>query len=126
EYFRTSGEDTLVANLVSAAVQYVEAYTGRKLGVQTWETVVSPSGLSSVDLLLPLLSVESITHDGEVWPAENYVVNEAAGTVRPIEGEAWPGEVTIRFVCGYADLPHSLLAAVLLTAGDLYANREAQ
>lgn len=133
DYLRVDeNDDALVSALVSAALEYVSNYTGRAIGVQTWEYVSSPpSGLLSLELPLPpLLSVDEVRYTVAgteyEWPAEEYEV--IANAIRPAYGKAYPvcDSLTVRFTCGYETLPESLKFSALILAADLWENREAQ
>lgn len=138
-------ENTLVASLIAAARERVEAFTQRTLMRQTLDLVFD--GFED-ELVLgaPLASVASISYvdpDGvlQTLPGTEYAVvaptAEPAppGLVRPAAGKVWPATavrrdaVTVRAVLGQAEaskVPASIRAAILLLVGDLFANREAQ
>lgn len=132
DYLRVDDDDVLVTALVTAALEYVSNYTGRSIGVQTWEATSSPpSGLSFFELPLPpLLSVDEVRYTVAgteyEWPAEEYEV--IANGIRPAYGRAYPqcDSMTVQFTCGYETLPESLKFAALLIVGDLFENREGQ
>lgn len=134
DYLRVDDDDTLVPGLVSAALEYISNYTGRAVGVQTWEVTSSPpAGLEAFDMPLPplrsVLSVKyTVAGEEREWPAEDYIVDIAANAVRPAYGKAYPiaDSMTIRFECGYETLPESMKFAAMLVVADLYENREAQ
>lgn len=145
-------DDVIVALLLKAAVDTVEAATGRALVPQTWDYVLPwqwRCGWSYTNSahwyhrtitlpLAPLMSVEAVSVGGvDVDPA-GYVVDAPSGptcgraSIRLDYGAGWPdgyadhNALTIRFQAGYRVVPAGLQAAVLMALGSLYENRAAE
>lgn len=131
-------EDTLIEDLIGAAVDHLEQITGRRFATETWDLVLD--GFSdTIDLpLSPVQSVVSIKYldangneqdaGQQYWTAD--LVSEPGWIVRRAEATwptvmATPNAVTIRLQAGYDTLPRSLQQAVLLLVGHWYTNREA-
>jgi uncharacterized phiE125 gp8 family phage protein len=141
-HLRISDSDyiaSLLPSYGSAAMQFVQDFTGRAVGVQTWDLVLDRFPCDSITIPLPpLQTVDSITYVDEsgvtqTWATDQYVVDTTGGRVTPAFGVFYPATrdvinaVTIRFTAGYdTDLPESIRCAMLLIAADLYENREAQ
>lgn len=153
----TTDEDTLIATLISAAVDYVSGrsgFTGRALVTQTWDYYLPEFPANNAPILLPLPPVQSVT--SVIYKDENgteqtlatsiYGTNNASEPAALVvkQDQTWPetylawDAVKIRFVAGYAPtgggsptdfasgVPDAIKAAIFLTVGDLYQNREAQ
>jgi len=111
-----SDDDTLIDELVRAATQYVEAYTGRQL--QTAELTAYADWLGPYMLpVSPVQSVSSITYvDGDgatqTLAASVYDVDitKAPGLVRLAYNESWPttrdtpNAITYTYKAGYASV----------------------
>lgn len=138
-----SAEDVLIAAYLQAAREHVENVTGRALMLQTWELRLD-AWSDRIELpRAPLASITSVKYDdttGAEQSASGYQTVQPSGptagcgTVLPPAGGSWPsagagaGAIRVRYVAGHAtaaDVPAALRAAVLLTLGDLYENREA-
>ena len=133
-------EDTLIAALRDAAIEFVERYCGVKLGPMaglTWRAESLPRCVSqSISLavrpITQVTAVEWLDGDGAevVGDVADYRVGDS-GEMRPVVGGSWPsgvgGAVVVTFDAGYAagEVPPSLLSAVKLMLGHLYMNREA-
>lgn len=145
-------EDTLIELLIKAARFYVDGedgFLGRALVTQTWELVIDDFPESEIKLPLPpLQEVVSIKYDDsagveQTIDSADYWVDDASepGWVVPVASAGWPtplvavNAVRIRYICGYsatadsppdltANVPASIKAALLLTIGSFYANRE--
>jgi uncharacterized phiE125 gp8 family phage protein len=151
EHLRVDGsrEDDLIQAAIDAAIGCVDGPRG--IGVcmieQTWrlslDSFHSVDGRRVVEVPLgPVRSIDSVEYvDGlgatmTLDPSE-YVVDLDADPARivPAWGKCWPvhrcqpGAVKVTFKAGFgstaAAVPASLVAALKLIVGDLYANREA-
>ena len=137
-------ETTLLGMLITAARQNVEQYLNKFIATQTVEFAFDTFE-DTFELTSPLQSVESIKYldrnNVEQTLASNqYLVNsyEEPATITPAFGVAYPdtyevsNAVKIRCVVGYTTgdspddfpMPEPIKFAMLLTIGDLYANRE--
>lgn len=132
------GEDLLLETLLSAARAHVESMTGTRLV----EQVVELRADDWSDLLRlpigPVAAIEDLAwfdRDGQVMPvdASAYEVVGAGLTagIRPSPGNGWPngpraggGSIRVTVIVGYEQVPPELVLAILLMAGDVYANRE--
>lgn len=151
----TTDEDTLIATLISAAVEHVSGrngFTGRALVQQTWDCYFDAFPTGEIELPLPpVQSVTSIIYqdaDGnsQTLAASVYSVNTTSEPAKvflkpdqswPETAETWDA-VKVRFVAGYAPtndgsptdfasgVPAAIKAAIFLTVADLYENRAAQ
>lgn len=144
-------EEAALDLYLAAAVQAVQDWTGRALITETWR--LSLPEFPTAELVLPrapLLTVTEVrywttdaTPVDTLLPSSVYHVAVPAGPTAQqgrlslANGQSWPevapnrpDAVRITYTVGYgatgAAVPASLRAAVLLTAGDLYENREAQ
>jgi uncharacterized phiE125 gp8 family phage protein len=141
-------DDYLEQQLLPAAERRCEAWMKRSLAPQTLEAAFDGFvGCGGVRLARPpLIEVESVTYiDAEgvsqAMDLADVAVDtfEEPGMVFPLPGQHWPttqrgnpNAVKVRYRAGYesqsspveAAVPADLVAAVLLTAGDLYENRE--
>ena len=129
-------DDALITAKIEAARAYVEHYTQLVFGEQTLELALD--GFTETDIPLPYgaLAVTSIKYDSPegvetTLAAINYTLDTytAPATVSPAVGLAWPtarnskNSVRIRYSAG--SVPSgAVLAAMLLTIGHLYENRE--
>lgn len=139
-------DDTLIDNLVKAAREQAESFTGRALLTQTWEYALDGFPAENhIDLPKPpLQSVTSVTYydtDGaaHTFAATSYYVDKSMEPGRLVldYGETWPSEtlrpssgaVVIKFKAGYGDaattVPQSIRQAILLLVGHWYEAREA-
>ena len=139
-------DDTLIANLIIAASQYVEDFTGRSFAQHTYradipnfhDEMVLPGG--------PIQSISSIQYYDTSSPealttlATNVYMLSQSSVVRRYGMDwptAWairPDAVQITYVSGYLDsaspradwLPEAVRQSMYLVIADLYENREAQ
>ncbi len=132
---------------IQDARERAELATRRAFITQTWDQV--RDGFPAGDVLsLPKPPLQSVTwikyRDTagvwQTWPASNYTVEAPSGPTASrgrivrAAGVAWPstdgrpGDVSIRFVCGYgataADVPARLRAAMLMDLATMYSQRE--
>lgn len=137
----------LLEHLITAARQWVEDYTRRRLAVQTLELVLD--SFPGVGFLLhppvhEVVSLKYLDTDNveRTLDPSGYVLDDASDQhwVVPAYGTDWPdtyleiNAVRLRYITGYTGtgdspdtypLPGPLRAAMLLIIGDLYENREA-
>lgn len=141
-----SNDDSYIAALISAAVQYAEEYTGRALRAKTLEAIF-PRFPASWDspLVLPNAPVSAITSIKYYDPTFTqqtldpslYWLDEYARPLATIYSDPdalWPASVehpqavTVRYVCGYdaalSDpnfaLPPMVVHAVKIIVAELY------
>lgn len=132
--------------LIPAVRDRAELATQRAMLPQAWDLVRDGFPVDGY-LELPKPPLVSVTHVKyrdtagvlQTWAASNYVVEAPAGPrcrrgrLSLAYGVTWPstyrqaGDVTVRFICGYANaasVPPLLKAAMLLDLATLYAQRE--
>lgn len=145
-------EDELIAGLIAASRERVEAWTGRALIARTlretldgWDAPgrLSRDGRAFALAAPPLISVASVTLYGadgaaSVWDADNYFVDAQAdpGRIALTRDRAFPrpgrgtAGIEIVFEAGYGqepeDVPAGLREAVLRLTADGYENREGE
>lgn len=135
-------DDALISARIGAAREWAEDFTRRQFITATYDLYFDSWPAFPIVLPRPpLASVTSITYYDEddtaaVWAASNYYVDTAAepgrivlktGAVAPSVTLREANAVVVRFVAGYGaagDVPEKVRAAILLTVGDLYENRE--
>lgn len=130
--------DSLISSMISAATDYAQKFTGRAFIEQTWELVIDTFPISEIKLLNPpLIGVNSVMYydaagNETTLDASAYTVDTVSepGWIVP-STSGWPmpldaiNVVTIQYRAGYVSgVPASITAAILLTVGTLYANRE--
>ena len=139
----THPDDSLVEALITAARQAAENFVNAKIG--EWQLELRLAGFTDEiripDLVVSVDSVKYIDSDGVTRTVDS-LGYEVAGTpespvLRPVYGGDWPtgvrdqdDAVRIRYTTGYSTgspntLPAAIRAAMLLTIGHLYANRQA-
>lgn len=133
-------DDTLIEALIPAAREHCERFTGLALAIRTYELAMDYFPCGWIDLpMSPLIEVLSITYgDTSNGVVDNYVVDTYTlpGRVGPSGNSSWPqlnaelAQVKIAYRAGYGvgsdaqSLPAICRAAILLTLGHLYENRE--
>lgn len=133
-----SDEDALIGALITAAREYGEHYTGCALAPATLEMSLDefPADLIELDMP-PVASITSIKYTDasgveQTLDPSKYAFS-AYGQARNVSltyGNSWPvtraipDAVRIRYVTGYTTTPKAARAAILLTIGHLYENRE--
>jgi len=137
-------EDGYITDLIAVAVETIDGYSGRlgrAIVTQTWALHLPrfPS-CRQIDLPLPpLQDVTSITYRDASGVAQTLssatydVLDGPKSAVVLKSGQAWPSTgdhpraATITFVAGYGEpeaVPRTIVNAVLLAVGEMYANRE--
>ena len=143
-------QDSVIETYVAASLENAEEATKRALAEQTRRLTLGafPTDREGNDAPIviprpPLRSITSITYrdaDGatQTLSPSSYVVDTSAfpGRVFLAPDASWPdtqanhpAAVTVDYLCGpelLDDVPARAVAAILLTVGDLYENREAQ
>ncbi len=136
-----TADDTLLTSLISAAREAAEEYLWRSLITQTWLFTLDgfPSGFIELPMgVVQSIAIQYVDADGDLQTLDSaeYVTafSRSGSRVAPASGRTWPvtepriGAVRLTAVCGYgdaaSDVPHAIKAAILLTVGHLYMNRE--
>jgi uncharacterized phiE125 gp8 family phage protein len=121
-------EDALITGYVAAAVSWVENYTGKKLtrGSVTQEASCFPDYFELQWGPTPATATVDYT-DTDDAPQE--ITDAQIVRARLYPADAWPSiadntAVTVSYTAGYSIAPADLDHAVLLLAGEYYANRE--
>lgn len=136
------GDDSLIAGLVAAARQNVEAETGLFLMTQTIEQYFDwwPD-YRFIDLAFgPVQSVTSLSYldaegDSQTFDSANYTTDLTSRPARIVLNPSanwpslgfYPNSINIRYVVGYASaatVPDTLKTAINLQCRMLYDNRE--
>ena len=140
-----SDDDTTIDLYVRAATGAAEEWLGRALIDQTWELTLDEFPPNELRIPRPpLIEIVSVIYDDaagdeQTLNAASYTVDSSSepGWLTPASG-AWPATfaginaVRIRFRAGYLDnaspavqnVPDNIRNAILMAAGDYYANRE--
>lgn len=139
-----STDDTYIGLLCTAAREYVEQITGRKLITQTWYGYL-PTFPAKAYIELPYGSLQSVTsvkykNEGGTeytWAATNYIVDvaPALGRIALNYNCSYPSytpypvnAVTVEFVCGYGtagdNVPGPINQAIKILIADMYELRE--
>lgn len=133
-------DDALITTLIQAAREHVEDVCERALMPQTWTERQStfPDVLKlRGGVVTAINSIKYVDEDGttQTLDPSAYLADLTTepAAVAPIYGTSWPltrqqtGAVAVEYAVGYADadsIPAAIKAAMLLTIGNLYANRE--
>jgi uncharacterized phiE125 gp8 family phage protein len=135
-------EDPEINDLIKAARQVVEEYTGRALIQQTWDLFID-GGFPISGIVLPFPPVSSVTsvkytdEDGnqQTWASSEYTVDTNSEPARIVLAydKTYPAvrnviaNVEVRFVAGYgtarADVPNPINRALKSILTHLYENR---
>ena len=131
-------DDDLITSYITAAREYVETVTGRKLITQTWEQRLEcfPHYPPAIAFhLYPVRSIVSVTYidgdDAEQTVAdEDYVlrVGRLPQIIEPAYNSEWPSfsrEVKIQVTVGDATAPEAAVHAIRLLVAHWYEHREA-
>ena len=140
-------DDALVLAMLSAAREYAEVVTGRSLVARTVELALDEFPLCGIELPhYPVVSVDSVKYidtDGveQTLAEDGYTFDDYGYQQRVVQAfeASWPttrcvpNAVKVRYVVGHSmpgdspqvyPLPEPIRAAMLLTLGHLYENRE--
>ena len=127
-------EDALLLSNLAAAVQFAEHYTGRSIGAQTLELALDAFPYGPVELKQgPVLSITSIKYLNasgveQTLSSPAYTLDDYGFQNWAVGASTWPatGEfanaVKVRYQAG--NVPATVQAALLLTIGELYEDRE--
>lgn len=132
-------EDTYIASLIKAAVDWGQAFTGRQFSQATWQLSVDrfPRGCTPFYVpLAPLSSVTSVKYidtDGAEQTVATSVYDvltgREPGEIVKAYGQSWPtpraeeGAVRILFVAGYSSVPEGIIHGLLLRLKTMFDNR---
>lgn len=132
-------DDDLIEHYIAAATQIAEEnYLNRALCEQTLELILDRWPAREIRLRPPVQSVTSVKYmDNKgtlhTIDPDDYIVDTESTPGRILPVDAWPADclylfsaVRVRFVTGTdaADVPTDIKQAILVMAGDYYANRE--
>jgi len=132
-------DDAIIAALVSAARNHVEALTRNALIVQTWRLVLDrwPDGGRITPRFGPLralaaVRVLSAANEASAIDAETFVIDRAAGVIvapgwsLPPPGRGIAGielDIEVGFGTAATDVPPTLLQAIRMLVAHWYDNR---
>jgi uncharacterized phiE125 gp8 family phage protein len=146
KYAGDTTEDTILAAMITASRQQVEAITRRALIMQTWDAWLDSFPVKDhIDLPFgQLQSVTSLAYTDSTGTVTtmtvttDYIVDDDSDPGRIVlpYGVSWPSAtlhpvnpIAIRFVCGFgsnaSDVPAAIRTAIKMLAEDLYNNRSA-
>lgn len=129
-------EDELIKAYIEAATAHLDGpdgWLGRALGIQELEATVDVFRDCMLLPYPPIVDVVSVKYldstasEMTVPPSEYELRGHLIGSAF---GKRWPSvlahpdAVRIRYRAGYAKVPASITAAILLMVGDLHKNRE--
>lgn len=138
-------DDAYVTNLIVAARQIVEQYTGFAFITQTWEIALENFPLED-KIILPYAPIQSVTSvmfydtdgTGEEFSSDYYDIDTYGkpGRIELKYGYPWPSTtlrtlngIIIKYVCGMGDDPTAVderyKTAIKMLISELYENREA-
>ena len=140
-----SDDDALIGNLITAAREYCEWYTGRSFIQRTYRADL-PDFADDIQLPFgPVIAISSVKYYDtaspqvlQTWAASNYTLQN--DMLRRNYGVSFPSvgtqydNVQITYTAGFLDssspqaenVPESVKQAMLMLIGDMYENREAQ
>lgn len=123
-----SGDDTLIAGLISTAREHVERYTGRALAVASYTYASTDETAWALPLCPATISAATYMRGGTRVPLPAYTYDAARNEVTLDSGAALDGDrINYDFTTApTAGLPAPLRSAMLLLIGDLYENAEGQ
>jgi hypothetical protein len=108
-------ETALIESLLLSATELGENYTSRAFSVQTYRAEWEQAG-GTIELpVWPVISVQSVTVDGEPVASELYANDLVINSI---------GRVVVNFTAGYPVAPSHLRTGVLKMALTAYENRE--
>lgn len=132
-------DDAIIAGLIAAARNHVEALTRCGLITQTWRLVLDrwPDNGRVMPRLNPLRSLVAVRIYNEAGAASTidvagFVIDRAAGVIAapgwslPVPGRSIAGielDIEIGFGDAATDVPPTLLQAIRMLAGHWYENR---
>jgi len=133
-YLKVDGseDDTLIDNLIAAAVTDIEEYLWRGFGESTWELELDEWIDEIVIRKNPIQSVSSVTY----WDTDNASQTLATSEYKVFKGvpgliilDSKPGlydridAVKVTFTAGESTVPESIKTAVLQMVAHMYENR---
>ena len=141
----TAADDTLIADLITAATRYCEEFTGRAFITQTWDIFSEEDFPSEIVLPFPPLQSAGLTikYDDaagaqQTLAAATYQVDtdSTPWRIKLNVGYTWPatygndyGNIEIQFKAGYGDattnVPDGIREAIYLLTAHWYEHREA-
>jgi uncharacterized phiE125 gp8 family phage protein len=144
-----SDDDSTIVALEQAATRHCEQWTGRAFVDQIWDLYLdSFPGTNAMEIKIPLppliqivqIAYDNSTGDETIVPVNGYFVDSVSepAWLVPQLGASWPttidaiNTVRVRFRAGFMspdsppliDVPEDVKAAVKLTLGDLFENRQ--
>lgn len=121
--------DIFLTAQISYVSDVVEAYCGRKFAaanyVQTFYSDDYPRTWSTTTFHFPLISVTSISQDGELYEASSYRIHKPTGTLTREMGFFWGTETAIVYRAGYETIPSIIQNAVFSIVEGRYNKEKA-
>lgn len=137
----STAHDALLSALISAARAAAEEFTGRSFAAKRWRLTLDGFPGGAIELRHPpldsIVSVEYVDASGDLqtMDAADYAVDktQVMPWLLPAFGMSWPSTasvanaVRVTFDSGYTGdaIPPQARAAILMTVGHLFKNREA-
>lgn len=130
-------DDALICALIRAAREWVENHTGQVLVQRSFTDRRDDFGDYIEIRRQPVIEVTEVGYTDDSGVAQTYAdflaqVERSPARVHPALNGSWPstwslGGISVTYVAGYEEglAPASLVAAIKLMIGHLYANREA-
>lgn len=130
EYLDESVHDDVIVAFISAAREHAEIYCGRSWAPATFAMRLDEFPCGAIELPPDVTAITSISYtasngDTTTVPSNTYTLDAELREVYPTSG--WPtgSRVRVLFTAGPDEVPPTVLSAMKLTLGDLFANREA-
>lgn len=133
-------EDEYLAALVTASVDWCQAYTWSKFCSQTWDEYFDAFATPTPLWMQPVTSITSVTYtdtagDAQTLSSDYYELGQVdgAGVCRLKYNQSWPSTrshadvVTVKYVAGYgvaSAVPTPIKHAIKLVAAHLFNHRE--
>ncbi|MBL1438342.1 MAG: phage head-tail connector protein [Rhodobacteraceae bacterium] len=116
---------TALIDVVTAFLDGPRGTLGRYFAHQTWVEVYTSIGQGFQLPFGPVISVDSITHDGGA--ITGFDLSESNGVWSVVPTGTWPdtsGDIIVNFTVGISPIPAPIKMAAMLHLGTLYENRE--
>lgn len=122
-------EDVLIEAFISAAREYAENYCGRSFAEASYAMRMNAFPSGAIRLPPDVSVVSEITYtdaagDTVTLSSGSYSLDSELCEITSV---AWPSgsDIRVEFIAGPASVPPTVVAALKLTIGDLFENRQA-
>lgn len=131
-----TADDSLVATYLASALDYAEAFIGRRYQPQTWEMTIDAFPSAEIQItpspVVSITKIEYVDADGatQIVDDATFETDFAGDDAWVIPSEPWPAimetvnAVKITFVAGRGNMPASLKQAIIMLAAHYYEDRE--